>query len=258
MLADSEAMFVDAGTYLCNMLAERLKNRDFTEAELALPVDLRLHRRKLHRLYLELVPPFISVATLLVVTFTTMQMSILTIMADETVEDPNLKIMLFFSALNLVLDVVNVSCFAKANQAVLTPIDFDKEISSAKPAVEATALLSKQENATYASETYQGSTIDQEGDVDDLSDDGLVNLNMCSAWTHVFADTLRSVAVLIAAGIAYVSDFITPGEADAYAALVVSFIILLSCAPLMQGLFHTAREIREMHQSPIPEVILSV
>eukprot|EP01083_Nonionella_stella_P020148 55847_1 len=27
MIADSEAMFIDAGTYLCNLLAEKLKNR---------------------------------------------------------------------------------------------------------------------------------------------------------------------------------------------------------------------------------------
>lgn len=247
MLADSEAMFVDAGTYLFNMLAEKLKDREYTETELALPLNVRLHGRKLQRLYLELVPPLISVVTLLVVTFTTLRTSIVKLLSDEQVEDPNLSIMLFFSALNLVLDAVNVSCFAQANQAILTPMNFDKEL----PANEKTPL---KESATILSETQVSTLVDE----DELSDDGLINLNMCSAWTHVFADTLRSVAVLIAAGIAYVSEFITAGEADAYAALVVSFIILLSCGPLIQGLCYTAREIRAMHQGQVPNFIMSV
>lgn len=248
MLADSEAMFIDAGTYLCNMLAERLKTREYTPAELLLPVSLRLHHRKLQRLYLELFPPLLSVTALLTVTFTTLKSSVSTLISNEQDVNPDLSIMLFFSTVNLILDAVNVLYFAKANQAILTPINFDKEIS----AKETTPL---KERPTNFSETQNSTVADDE---DDLSDDGPVNLNMCSAWTHVLADTLRSVAVLVAAGIAYLSDFITPDEADSYAAVLVSFIILFSCGPLLQGLYYTAQEIRDMHRGPDPEIILSV
>lgn len=70
------------------------------------------------------------------------------------------------------------------------------------------------------------------------------NLNMCSAYTHVFADTLRSIAVIVASGIADVVDGVTPEEADAAAAVVVSILVLLSMVPLFHGLVQSASELR--------------
>jgi len=240
MLADSEAMFVDAGTYLFNMVAERLKHRAFSEKELAMTPEERQFTRRLHRLYLELIPPFISVTTLLAVTVTTLLDSISTLLSTtphSTDDDPDLAIMLLFSSLNLILDMVNVTCFARVDQAVLTPLNF-KELENHH---EVSPLL-VQDQAETESET---NTIPESDEVSE--DSSLINLNMCSAWTHVFADTLRSVAVLIAAGIASVSDIISPEAADSIAAVIVSFIILLSCLPLTKGLIHTAIEIRHMH-----------
>jgi Co/Zn/Cd efflux system component len=83
---------------------------------------------------------------------------------------------------------------------------------------------------------------------DDVHDDHHnkehANLNMCSAYTHVFADTLRSLAVIVASCIAEILPQVTPEEADATAAIVVSFLILLSLMPLIQGLVHSAAELR--------------
>jgi Co/Zn/Cd efflux system component len=70
------------------------------------------------------------------------------------------------------------------------------------------------------------------------------NLNMCSAYTHVFADTLRSIAVIIASVIADVVDSVTPEEADAAAAVVVSILVLLSMVPLFHGLVQSVSELR--------------
>lgn len=70
------------------------------------------------------------------------------------------------------------------------------------------------------------------------------NLNMCSAYTHVFADTLRSIAVIVAAGLAEVLPAVTPEEADATAAVVVSVLILLSLVPLTRGLWSSVAELR--------------
>mmetsp|Transcript_28361 Transcript_28361/g.59267 ORF Transcript_28361/g.59267 Transcript_28361/m.59267 type:complete len:90 (+) Transcript_28361:61-330(+) len=67
---------------------------------------------------------------------------------------------------------------------------------------------------------------------------------------HVCADTLRSTAVLIAAGIATVFQSIDGGKADAIAAVVVSVIILVSIIPLMQGLVLTGFEIRYLTRNP--------
>jgi Co/Zn/Cd efflux system component len=85
----------------------------------------------------------------------------------------------------------------------------------------------------------------------------------------VCADTLRSVAVFVAAGIAYLWNAVTPDAAyadvsllaDAYASLMVSIIIIVSLGPLLQGLYYTALEIKDMtikgHQLPA-EVTLNV
>jgi Co/Zn/Cd efflux system component len=62
------------------------------------------------------------------------------------------------------------------------------------------------------------------------------NLNMCSAYTHVFADTLRSSAVIIAAVVAILVPTISPEEADATAAVIVCFLIFMSMVPLVRGL----------------------
>ena len=61
---------------------------------------------------------------------------------------------------------------------------------------------------------------------------------------HVFADTLRSIAVLIAALLSVLVEEVTPEEADAAAAVVVSGLILLSLLPLFQGLFQTFHQLR--------------
>ena len=63
---------------------------------------------------------------------------------------------------------------------------------------------------------------------------------------HVFADTLRSIAVIIAAVIAEVVDEVTSEEADATAAVVVSALILVSLIPLVQGLVKTFGELKAM------------
>ncbi len=72
---------------------------------------------------------------------------------------------------------------------------------------------------------------------------------------HICADTLRSVAVLLAAGIALcLPTHHNPAlqqyyavQADAGAALMVSIIILLSIVPLLRGIVRTGRDIFHWH-----------
>lgn len=59
----------------------------------------------------------------------------------------------------------------------------------------------------------------------------------------MIADTLRSVAVLVAASIAFFFESVSGVAADSYAAIVVSIIILLSLLPLLHGLFVTGSKI---------------
>ena len=61
---------------------------------------------------------------------------------------------------------------------------------------------------------------------------------------HVCADTLRSIAVLVAAGFASLfPTILSPKEADSWGAVFVSIIILISLVPLIQGLYLTALKI---------------
>ncbi|CAB9531532.1 expressed unknown protein (Partial), partial [Seminavis robusta] len=61
---------------------------------------------------------------------------------------------------------------------------------------------------------------------------------------HVFADTLRSIAVLVASSISELVEWVTPEEADAAAAVVVSALIILSLIPLLNGLVQSSRELQ--------------
>lgn len=79
------------------------------------------------------------------------------------------------------------------------------------------------------------------------------NLNMCSAYTHVFADTLRSLAVILAAVVALLSKSVTSEEADAAAAIAVSVLIILSLIPLFRGLQSSIMEVYNIHAEEMDE-----
>jgi len=226
-------MYVDVVTYLFNYLAEHLKHGHS---------GLSSQQLRLRHLYLELVPPTISVTTLVAVTIMALNEAFDTILQPPPSKEaqPDLVIMLLFSGLNLVLDVFNVGCFARIDQAVGLPGQHHHWSEKDKTVLtEASPLLIRDADSD-----------DDEDAVSKTSSEavGAINLNMCSAWTHIFADTLRSVAVLLAAGFAYIfPGLLGPSEADSLGAIVVSIIILLSLIPLVQGLVLTAKKIRAIH-----------
>ena len=129
MLADSMAMSVDAFTYLFNLAAERLKHRSPHHFQY-LSLEETKRRKKIIRLYLEFIPPMISVCALVVVSTQALLDAVSTIIGppemsgDSSVgvakEEPNINIMLIFSSLNLGLDLLNVICFSKVQNFSLT------------------------------------------------------------------------------------------------------------------------------------------
>jgi Co/Zn/Cd efflux system component len=74
---------------------------------------------------------------------------------------------------------------------------------------------------------------------------------------HIFADTLRSLAVIVAALVAEFADSVTSEEADATAAVVVSALILMSLAPLLSGLLATFGELRSIYAEERDEFLSS-
>jgi Co/Zn/Cd efflux system component len=137
MMGDSAAMFVDALTYLFNLVAERKKNRFDVHDEqqqqqchgVVLDQDqdperaggrrIRQRDKRKMTLYLELGPPLVSVTSLIIVTAFVLRKAIRVLILDihrdvSKQGDPNVNLMLIFSSANLGLDFVNVFCFARA------------------------------------------------------------------------------------------------------------------------------------------------
>jgi Co/Zn/Cd efflux system component len=272
MLGDSAAMAVDALTYGFNLYAEREKNQDeiqdqtgedemenielsSTDRRNAVTTDDdregeterdRLERQFLKRrrhLRLELVPPLMSVSILVIVTIFVLRKSIHTLILDTHRNEseqarPNLELMMTFSTANLLLDVFNVTCFARAKHLMGYNTTEKSDNQQQYGEVTDDDLFSGLNDDNDESGTGT--------DPEEVEEDERVNLNMCSAYTHVFADTLRSIAVIIASIIAEVSKVVTPEVADATAAVIVSAIILLSLVPLFSGLIRTWRELRSI------------
>eukprot|EP00526_Cylindrotheca_closterium_P018061 CAMPEP_0113623326 /NCGR_PEP_ID=MMETSP0017_2-20120614/11993_1 /TAXON_ID=2856 /ORGANISM="Cylindrotheca closterium" /LENGTH=302 /DNA_ID=CAMNT_0000533259 /DNA_START=97 /DNA_END=1005 /DNA_ORIENTATION=+ /assembly_acc=CAM_ASM_000147 len=239
MLTDALAMSVDALTYLFNLGAERVKHRPITEKEKLLPSNVLEYRRERLRLYLELVPPLISVVTLICVTVGAIQEATESLTdPDQDNDDVSVGLMFFFSLANLLLDFLNVACFARAHQAYgLSSVKKEPAaFSSPKAMTEKHLLLPNKKSRSF-----------------DDEDGFVVNLNMCSAWTHVMADTLRSAAVLIAAAIAFFVQSVTGAMADSVATIVVSVIILISLLPLIRGLVITGTKIIAL-TAPTPTI----
>jgi hypothetical protein len=194
MLADCAAMSVDSLTYLVNFYAELIKHREYTEEEKALPLAVLHRRRKLQKLYLELFPPLVSVTTLVTVTIISLKQAIVILVDDEkdTGKPPDVIIMLVFSALNLILDAVNVTCFVRAEQAEFPTAIFHHDPEGQTEENELTGLLKKRSANLENSSQYDTTTADESSSLDQTDDDDSqasreINLNMCSAWTVSFA-----------------------------------------------------------------------
>lgn len=282
MLGDSAAMAVDSLAYGFNLYAEREKNQDdfqnqTSEDEEVDNVELsreevdnvelsgldrrnntttcdgndddverdRLEQQFLKRrrhLLLELVPPLMSVSILIIVTIVILHNSIQTLILDKNREEseqtqPNLEVMVAFASVNLLVDLFNVTSFARAKHLMgyNTSEQSDTE---------------QQYGEVIDDDIHSGSNsndiVESVTGPEESEEDTRVNLNMCSAYTHVFADTIRSLTVIVASVTAEVSKQVTPEEADAAAAVVVSAVILLSLVPLFSGLFRTWRELRSI------------
>ena len=145
MMGDSMAMGVDAFTYGFNLMAERMKHKthvsipclnmntlNIPQMQIQMQHDERWNQRAKRKqtLVLELVPPIISVTTLVLVTAFILHesVSVLVLELDEHRDSdvnqnqhqraqPNVIIMFAFSCLNLVVDAVNIMFFSKADHA---------------------------------------------------------------------------------------------------------------------------------------------
>jgi len=217
MVGDSSAMVIDSLTYLFNSYAEKIKNKSLKESvdENLSTAEKKLRRleRTRQRLWLEIIPPLCSVMTLIVLTiyiiidaFNTLSKLDYEAGENDSSEEPDIGVMFFFSALNLALDIMNVTCFARAKHAFgFAVIDKDRHryvlaydgslhnemadsMKRERSEVDFAGLQTDQddspENYCSISEPEKSVTalhvlpsVDEEEESDDI------NLNMCSAYT---------------------------------------------------------------------------
>lgn len=221
MVGDSSAMVIDSLTYLFNSYAEKIKNKSLKESVddnlSAAEKKLKRLERTRQRLWLEIIPPLCSVMTLIVLTiyiiidaFNTLSMPDYEVGENGSSgsnEEPDIGVMFFFSALNLGLDIMNVTCFARAKHAFgFAVIDKDRHryvlaydgslhnemadsMKRERSEVDFARLQTDQEddspeNYCSISEPEKSETalhILPSVDEEETSDD--INLNMCSAYT---------------------------------------------------------------------------
>lgn len=146
--------------------------------------------------------------------------------------DVRVDIMWSFALVNLVIDFVNLGFF------------WSNDGASSDPPTPTLKQKYKHGNVISESsaETQHGdSEIEEmginlkfsESYVPSANDTSELNLNMMSALTHIIADTLRSLAVLIAALMSQYSANISGSRADDWAAILVSVCIAISTIPLI-------------------------
>lgn len=197
-------------TYGLNMYAERTKPSASRESQIRL----------------EIYSPLLSVVILFIVSIYIIYDAMNTLSGqsegkntedqDATVDE---SVMFIFSTTNLMFDVVNISCFYRASKL------YGYRLEKKKGGREGGKL------------------------VEEFLADDKVNINMCSAYTHVIADTFRSIAVMVASVISSVTDKVSSEEADAYAAIAVCVIIFLTTCPLLNGLKGRINELRALKQA---------
>jgi hypothetical protein len=129
LLGDTAAQIIDCIDYCINFYAERRKHT-FDQRYQAPPINtlmmtparaLQLRERAKRKavLFWEVVPPMISVTCLVGVTAYVLEDSITTLIADFTTkpksqqDDVNLTLVLTLQLVNLCIDVLDLSCFAK-------------------------------------------------------------------------------------------------------------------------------------------------
>lgn len=219
MVADSSAMMIDSLTYLFNSYAERIKNRSLNETDIETLSDddreMRRLRRTRQRLWLEILPPLCSLMTLIVLTICTIKDAVDTLMEPYNVgmddgevslaseSEPNIGMMFFFSAINLGLDILNVSCFARAKHAFgFAVIDKDRhrymlaydgslhnEFADSMKGLGSELDLSgmdcDEENftASYCSVSEERKKLSHSMSNEESQEPTEINLNMCSAYT---------------------------------------------------------------------------
>ena len=221
MFSDTSTMFVDSITYLVSLIAEHQRVRCGVRGAAAA----------------ELGASAFSVIALFAVTIAVTNDAARRITTHEEEEDVDPRIMLGFTIVNLFVDIFMCAPFVK-----LLRRRPGRRSGQSSALVESTIVLSDAPQASEPSESRAESrvvVVPQDGERSPRDEpaagndggggldlDASKELNLFSAFAHVFADTLRTLTVLTCALLVWVAG-VPPETADAVGALIVSGIVLV-------------------------------
>ena len=213
-------MFVDSVTYLVSLIAEHQRVRCGVRGAAAA----------------ELGASAFSVIALFAVTIAVTNDAARRITTHEEEEDVDPRIMLGFTIVNLFVDIFMCAPFVK-----LLRRRPGRRSGQSSALVESTIVLSDapqsepqasdpQSRVVVVPQDGERSPRDEPAAGNDggggLDLDASKELNLFSAFAHVFADTLRTLTVLTCALLVWVAG-VPPETADAVGALIVSGIVLV-------------------------------
>ena len=234
LLGDSAAMSVDVFTYFTNMYAERVKSRSKNGQ-----ID------KTTRFLIEALVPMISVSALIGVSIyiTIEAVDIIQAYKDgsQSKDDDQVNVLFLygFAGANLLVDLLSAFMFYKKGESVFhDPNDvmyIRKRSTSISKSIDRTRSKSKEGRAAAALLFLHGGhthSTDQAGERNPIKK----NLNMISAFTHVWCDTLRTISVFVAAIVASTTT-VSSTLCDAWASIAVSITIFLFIIPLLSEIY---------------------
>lgn len=244
LLADSIAMTVDVVTYVCNMVAERVKERDGLNSSFGI------------RFVMLICIPLFAVTTLVFVTsyFIYEAMKVLKQPTPE-VDSVSVVYLYGFAGVNLVVDIFCIcmfyfrgkDVFYERRRDMLPQLSLDTSIHSDDSDEFGTldddfyAPDSPGRQDDHKDDDRRGGDdvryLDREEDIDRKR-----NLNMMSAFAHLGGDTFRTLSVLGAAVAASITGA-SVDKCDAWGAIVVAGLVLLLMIPLVIDIIKSLQDL---------------
>lgn len=251
LLGDGAAMGVDVITYLANMYAEYKAQHGISN--------------QAKWIFRVIIPSF-ALCSLLAVTgwITSDAVAILVSPSTDSGDDLDVAFLWGFATANTFVDALCSAAFYVRGRSV-----FYQEIKGAlfrteEHHIQTLALEESDVNDSQVESVKDIETdniifesdmkLETVNDTKSVESVKEVNLNMLSAFTHISADTLRTITIFIAAAVT-TSTNIRADVVDAYAAIIVTAIIICICFPLGYEIFKASRQIlNENSQTTIDTV----
>lgn len=222
LAADAGCMSVDVMTYVCNAYVEWIKT----------------HYGRLNtatRWRVDVLIPAMSTLTLLAVTVY-ITMDAIRLLLSPSQDDMDISYLYGYSIANFLVDMVCFGLFLLRREDV-----FHEPQTIPQLSLDTMIYDDDEREFGYLDDPEPG-LIPDTGPVVPVP--GKKNLNMMSAFMHVLGDTLRTIAMLLAAVVSTTTG-IDGDVCDAWAAILVSLSIVGICWPLIVEIRKAAKEIHE-------------